>query len=221
MHQSQIFLISYGAFGNQGMIAFLVEKNSSPHQIFMATMALDESSKLNDASPDGTKTYSLQQNTTNSTLLPLQGQTIRTDLLISGAKIYSDASFKCTKIPGLTHGQTATGIGVYLNSLQDQRSTQVQIQASTEPTFSPLQAEAHALVLAARVTQLLQISQPMFLTDNLSLAKAAASKNVLADAIPWSIRKLIAEFYNTTRQLQSQVFHISREINGIAQNVAH
>ena len=98
---------------------------------------------------------------------------------------------------------------------------QVQIQASTEPTFSPLQAEAHALVLAARVTQLLQIREPTFLTDNLSLAKAATSRNVSADAIPWSIRKLIAEFYNTTRQLQSQVFHISRGINGIAHNVAH
>uniref|UniRef100_N1QRP3 Putative beta-D-xylosidase 2 n=1 Tax=Aegilops tauschii TaxID=37682 RepID=N1QRP3_AEGTA len=78
-------------------------------------------------------------------------------------------------------------VNLMMPLLMDQRSMQVQIQASTEPTFSPLQAEAHALVLAARVTQLLQISQPTFLTDNLSLAKAAASKNVLADAIPWEL----------------------------------
>jgi hypothetical protein len=49
------------------------------------------------------------------------------------------------------------------------------IQASTSLTSSVLQAEAKALLLAAKLTMLLNINRPTFLTDNQILAKAAAS----------------------------------------------
>ncbi|XBH66316.1 hypothetical protein VPH35_094846 [Triticum aestivum] len=42
-----------------------------------------------------------------------QGYTIRTDLILSRAKIYSGVSFKSSKILGLTNGNTATSIGVF------------------------------------------------------------------------------------------------------------
>lgn len=138
--------------------------------------------------------------------------TLRSDLLITGANFYSDASFKCTKITGL-NGSSATGIGVFLIFLQ--------IQTSAPITQSPLQAEAESLLLAANVTQLLQVAQPTFLTDNLSLAKVAAARNVWADSTPWTIRITLADFYRSADDLQAQVFHISREINGIAHSVAH
>ena len=157
----------------------------------------------------------------DNSLVLQEGCTIRSDLLISGAKIFSDASFKCSKISGLSNGVAATGIGVFLNFLQDNRSIQVQIQASAPLTSSPIQAEAQALLLAAKAAQILQVEQPTFLTDNLSLAKAAANRNVIADSTPWMIREFLADFYRITQHLQSQVFHISREINGIAHNVAH
>ena len=105
--------------------------------------------------------------------------------------------------------------------LQDQAKVNVQIQASTQNTSTPLQAKAVAFLLAAQVAQRLHISRPTFLTDCLSLAKEATERSVLADSTPWSIKKYVAEFFSLTKDLQAQVFHISREINGIAHNVAH
>ncbi|KAI4992550.1 hypothetical protein ZWY2020_057605, partial [Hordeum vulgare] len=59
------------------------------------------------------------------------------------------------------------------------------------------------------------------LTDNLSLAKAATNRNVTTYFTPWVIGESHVDFYRTTPHLQPQVFHISREINGIAKSVAH
>ena len=153
--------------------------------------------------------------------IPMQGKTIKSDLQVTGPKVYSDAAFRCKKIPGLTQGSVATGIGIYLSLPQDQLEVNVQIQASTVITDTPLQAEALALLLAARVAKQLCISQPTFLTDNLSLASWAASRKIKESTTPWTIRKILADFFCYSSDLQSQVFHISREINGIAHNVAH
>ena len=192
-----------------------------PHQVHIAASALAEHNNyLQNSVHDGKQTDQLLTSHNISTL-PQQGCTVRTDLLISGAKIYSDAAFNWSKIPGLVHGTTATGVGVFLCFLQDQAEVNVQIQASTQNTSTPLQAEALAFLLAAQIAHRLHINRPTFLTDCLSLAKAAAERSVLADSTPWSIRKYLAEFFSLTKDLQAQVFHISREINGIAHNVAH
>ena len=192
-----------------------------PHQVHIAASALAEHNNyLQNSVHDGKQTDQLLTSHNISTL-PQQSCTVRTDLLISGAKIYSDAAFNCSKIPGLVHGTTATGVGVFLCFLQDQAEVNVQIQASTQNTSTPLQAEALAFLLAAQIAHRLHINRPTFLTDCLSLAKAAAKRSVLADSTPWSIRKYLAEFFSLTKDLQAQVFHISREINGIAHNVAH
>ncbi|XP_044444408.1 uncharacterized protein [Triticum aestivum] len=153
--------------------------------------------------------------------IPMQGKTIKSDLQVTGPKVYSDAAFRCKKIPGLTQGSVATGIGIYLSLPQDQLEVNVQIQASTVITDTPLQAEALALLLAARVAKQLCISQPTFLADNLSLASWAASRKIKESTTPWTIRKILVDFFCYSSDLQSQVFHISREINGIAHNVAH
>jgi hypothetical protein len=47
-----------------------------------------------------------------------------------------------------------------------------------QPAPSPLHAEALALSLAAKIAAALQLSQPTFLTDNLSLARAAAANSL-------------------------------------------
>lgn len=60
----------------------------------------------------------------------------------------------------------------------------MQIQASTVIIDTPLQAEALALLLAARVAKQLCISQPTFLTDNLSLASWAASRKIKESTTP-------------------------------------
>jgi hypothetical protein len=93
----------------------------------------------------------------------------------------------------------------HLNFLQEHRNIEVQVQASAPITTSPLQAEALALLLAAKIAQLLQ----------------AATRSVAADSTLLAIRASLACFFKTTDDLRSEVFHISREINGIAHNDAH
>lgn len=96
----------------------------------------------------------------------------------------------------------------------------VQIQASAPLTDTPLQAEAEALSLAAQLASKLHILRATFLTDCLTLATSAATRNLLDSSTPWSIRKPLAVFFKHSSSLLPQVFHISREINGVAHNVA-
>ena len=51
------------------------------------------------------------------------------------------------------------------------------------------------------------------------MAKAAATRSVSADSTPWAIRAPLADFFRITDDLHSQVFHISRKINGVAHQV--
>lgn len=164
-----------------------------------------------------TQTQSAQD--TNSLLL--QGSTIKSDLLVVGTKIFSDASFRCSKIPGTQPQGAATGIGLFIDIPDAQAGIQLQVQASAVPTDSPLQAEALALLLGAKIAQYLQLNQPFFLTDSLTLAKTVASGKVNADQVHWSIRHSLADFFSISSELQPSIYHISRKLNGIADNVAH
>lgn len=110
---------------------------------------------------------------------------------------------------------------VFLHLPEGKHNMKVQIQASIATVPSPLQAEAAALVLAARIAQHLQLQQVTFLTDNLTLARAAADKKLASDKIHWEIRKDLANYLLASKGLQPQVYHISRDLNGIAHSVAH
>jgi hypothetical protein len=94
----------------------------------------------------------------------------------------------------------------------------ILIQASTDKAPSPLHAEALALLLAATIADRLQASQVTFLTDNLILSRAAVAVKTTDPQVPWEIREKIA---NYSRGLQTQVYHIKRNINGVAHNCAH
>lgn len=60
-----------------------------------------------------------------------------------------------------------------------------------------------------------------FLTDNLTLAKAAASRDVVSQQVYWTVRHLLANFFAITEGLHSKVFHISRGLNDVAHNVTY
>ena len=152
--------------------------------------------------------------------VPLQGTTLKSDLLIVGPKIFSDAAFRSNKVPGLPQGEVATGVGIFISIPSDQGEINVQVQASASSTSTSLQAEAIALTSAAHIASQLNIAHPIFLTDYLSLAKCAALRNTLDSSIPWNIRKDLAIFFKHTSALHPKVFHISREINGIAHDLA-
>ena len=62
----------------------------------MAALALDDQQKSQMVSSlDDRNVVTNASSPVNATTLPLQGSTLTTDLLVDGAKIYSDASFRC------------------------------------------------------------------------------------------------------------------------------
>lgn len=153
-----------------------------------------------------------------TTTIPAQGETLKSDLVIAGAKVYSDASWKCKKIPG---GIGATGIGVFLQYMENGKSYNVMVQASVRQAKSVLQAEADAMLLGTKLAELLNINEPTLLTDNQILAKAMASKRLDNPHLHWNARQTFAQILNSTSRTNAQVFHIKRDSNGVAHNCAH
>lgn len=130
-------------------------KYSYPHQVHLVAAAMAHFNITQQISLDNCNDNNQSHNTGNNNVTPHQCCTLMSDLLIAGAKIYSHTSFKCSKIPGLSNGNTATGIGVYLNFMQDQRSIQIQIQASAQTTSqgrstSPSACSQSGITLAGR-----------------------------------------------------------------------
>ena len=86
---------------------------------------------------------------------------------------------------------------------------------------SVFQAEARALLLAALITDLLKLDRPTFLTDNQTLARAAASRKIDHPLLHWDTRNIMARFIETTSKSRSLIFHVKRDLNGVAHNCAH
>jgi ribonuclease HI len=199
--------------------ALFDRKKGEPYQINLNAQALHNNLELY-APLDSKLQDNLPQEPDMMTADPEQGSTLRTDLLITGATIFSDASWKCKKIPG-AKGTMATGIGVFIRYKAGARQFVIMIQASTSLTSSVLQAEAKALLLAAKLTKLLNINRPTFLTDNQILAKAAASRRLDHPLLHWNTRHTMASFFDISATLAPQVFHIKRDLNGVAHDCAH
>ena len=103
---------------------------------------------------------------------------------------------------------------------QGSRRLKVQIYAIGNHAESAIQAEAQALVIATNILARLQIKDAIFLTDNLSLAKAAAARSPRTDPGHWEARGLLAEFCAVTNASSVQFFHISRLHNMEAHDLA-
>ena len=205
--------------------ALFSRKESLPHYILLAAAAISSAQFLQDHQEDCASS-SLQRTDTRQILQVqvdeqiMQGYTVKSDFLITGTKIYSDASWRKKNIPGRAQG-LGTGIGVFIHISGHEIERKIMIQASTSDAHSPLCAEALALQLAARVVAKLQIQQATFFTDNLSLAKMAASRNINDNSINWGCRTPISNFLQDTSSIQTAIYHINRNINGIAHDCAH
>ena len=83
--------------------------------------------------------------------------------------------------------------------------------------------DANSFSLSGRIksTSALGINRPTLLTDNQSLAKVAASSQLDHQLLRWDVRDVLACFFTISSCLLSQVFHIKRDLNGVAHNCAH
>jgi hypothetical protein len=66
------------------------------------------------------------------------------------------------------------------------------VQAWVPSVRLVLQAEAKALLLPAKISELLGINKPIFLTDNKLLAKAVASNRLENDYVHWDTKHTLA-----------------------------
>jgi hypothetical protein len=77
------------------------------------------------------------------------------------------------------------------------------------------------MILGAKVVSLLKIEHVTFLSDNLTLTRAAAASSPVSQQVPWEIRLQVSEFSRITEAIPHVVYHVKRDINGIAHNCAH
>ena len=192
-------------------------KNGLPHQVNMAATALLSNLETHDLShpkvPSSTREQAIQ-----ASVLPPQGSPTKSDFYVTGPKLHFDTTWKPNKISTLRHSKA--GLGVYCHFQENALDIDIFIQASDLSAPSPLYAEAHALVLAAKLAMSLQLTSPTFFTDCLGHACGAVVSSTTDDSVLWEIRKQVADFSNFAHQLKANVFHIYREINGVAHNCA-
>jgi hypothetical protein len=193
------------------------KKDSTPLQIYQRTNAIKKNLELLDVvQVSGNKIQARLNTQGNQTR---QGNTIRSDLQIQGSKIFTDAAWKRRKAQD-TQENCKTGIGVYCQFPGQGREETVMIQASTTYSSSPLLAEAAALLFATKVAAQVQAQGATFLTDNLTLARAASATALTSDQVPWELRQQIADYKRVSEELQSKIFHINRNLNGVAHDCA-
>ena len=76
-------------------------KKALPHHVNIVANSLSsESNDLLNISQQLQPQAPIRSSTPTNQI-PLQGHTLKSDLLIIGSKVYSDAAFKCKNIPGL------------------------------------------------------------------------------------------------------------------------
>jgi hypothetical protein len=182
-------------------------KKGEPHQININAQALLNNMKLfpSDQAPMNKLSKTNSRNIQDY----VQGQSIPTDLLITGPRIFSDAAWKKNK--------PRTGIGVFIQADDDQgRQISAMIQILAPKAASALQAETMALSLAILLSGIINIYRPTMLTDNSNLAKAVASRKIDCHLIHWNCRQDIAQILSMTAISQASIFHINRNLNGVA-----
>jgi len=104
-----------------------------------------------------------------------------------------------------------TGIGIFiLISPTHSLCGGIFFQVAVRRALQPLEAEAWALLLGAKLTIALNLPGTVFLTDNETLATAANRRTIIHDPGHWTLRPILAEFTCVTENLHHYVIKIGR-----------
>jgi hypothetical protein len=99
---------------------------------------------------------------------------VRLPALLTGVRCYTDASTS----PDLSSNSSRNvGIGIFIVNNQVHPVQTIYIKATMKGTSSVLMAEAAAFALAATVTNLLDLQQVSFLSDNQQLVHSLNDPN--------------------------------------------
>ena len=134
-----------------------------------------------------------------------------------GPNIFCDASV-CVQ-QSAAYNQTGVGILILTtpsHSLCSGSFFQVGIQQAMEP----LQAEANALLLGAKLARALNLQRANLITDNEVLAKTARTASLRHSPGHWSLRPVLAEFADVTQGINCSILKISRQNNKVADKLA-
>jgi len=86
--------------------------------------------------------------------------------------------------------------------------------------MDPIEAEAQALLLGAKLARALNLQDVNFLTDNEVLARAAQAGSRRFHPGHWSIRPTLALLAEATQGMKHSIIKMRRESNGVADRLA-
>ena len=122
-------------------------------------------------------------------------------------QVYSDATWT-----PLADGQSQqAGLGIHIR-LHHHHAENIYVAALSPPVSSPLQAEAHAMLLAVKVAESLQLRDAYFLTDSQVLALATRSDRNASEG-PWQIRGTVSQVRASSSFHPSRFFFVPRAHN--------
>jgi hypothetical protein len=134
-----------------------------------------------------------------------------------GPKIFCDASV-CVQ---QNSNAAQTGIRIFiLISPTHSLCSGIFFQVAVRRALQPLEVEAWALLLEAKLTIALNLQGLVFLTDNETLATAANRRTIIHDPGHWTLRPILAECTCVTENLHHSVIKIGRATNKVADKFA-
>jgi hypothetical protein len=207
-------------------------KAHKPYQVFAATQAILQETKLEDqaqnrplqdlvqkreehiqASPiqdqiNATESAISRNQLMNLQVLPTPGTTVADPWSIPGTKIFTDVAWMqhCSS-------PSCAGLGIFIQLEGAHHCTRLLISAISPPATSALQAETFGLLLAANLVHHLQLQNVTFFTDYAILAKAAATRNIIENPGHWQIRPQLATLFTASSFHGGKIFHVPRCMN--------
>ncbi|XBJ12258.1 hypothetical protein VPH35_016818 [Triticum aestivum] len=138
------------------------------------------------------------------------GSSFKIDDRIIGCKVYTDTAW--TNTTDSRNNSRKIGIGIYIQTSENEEETVTLISTTGKSVESPLRAKATVVQVAAEISYRIANNQITFLVDNLILARAPASRNLLQVAGHWQIRSQLPNYFPATANIQARVFNIPREL---------